>query len=131
MADIQKHESRTAPELQSADQRQTERFVQPRASVWESTDSVVLELEMPGVTRDQVEVTVHRDELTVTGWRTPEDYEKAEVLHCERILLNYRRSFVMSDKIDSGRINAAQINGVLTLTLPKSEGAKPRRISID
>lgn len=109
---------------------QAERFVQPRASVYERGDNIILNLEMPGVTRDKIEVTVEKDELTVTGWRQVDSYEDCEVLRRERLPVNFRRTFVLSENIDTGKISASCDNGVLSLTLPKSEGAKPRKIEI-
>jgi HSP20 family protein len=110
---------------------QVDQFVQPRASVYEAAEAVILELEMPGVSRDKIDVTVEKDELTVTGWRHAEDYQKYEVIHQERLPLSFRRSFVLGDTIDADNIGAALNNGVLRLSLPKSERAKPKKISID
>ena len=107
-----------------------EPYVQPRASVYGEQDAVTIELEMPGVVKDKVEITVEQDELTVTGYRQIEDYSKHEVLHQERVPFNYRRSFVLSETIDSGKIHANLDNGVLKLTLPKAETAKPRKITV-
>ncbi|MCX7017663.1 MAG: Hsp20/alpha crystallin family protein [Candidatus Sumerlaeota bacterium] len=55
---------------------QAQPFVHPRILAYGVEDSVVMELEMPGVTRDKIEVTVDKDELTVTGWRTPDNYDE-------------------------------------------------------
>lgn len=110
--------------------QQAERFIRPRASVHEQDDKVLLTLEMPGVDRDNVEITVDKDELTVTGWRPVEDYQAYEVVHRERVQHPYRRTFILGDRIDGSAIAAAMSDGVLTLTLPKSEGAKPRRIEV-
>lgn len=112
-------------------ENQAERFMQPRTSVFETGDNVVLELEMPGVTRDRIDVTVEKDELTVTGWRQAEEYDRYEVLHRERIPMNFRRTFVLSDIIDTGKIAAACNDGVLRLTLPKADVAKPKKIIIE
>lgn len=106
-------------------------YVQPRVSVLEDAENVYLNLEMPGVDRDKIEVSVEHDELTVMGYRTQEDYGDAEVIHRERLPLNYRRSFILSDKIDNGAISAGYERGVLKLSLPKSEGSKPRKIAIE
>jgi HSP20 family protein len=108
----------------------TEEFVQPRASVFERKDDVILELEMPGVSRDRIDVTVEKDELTVTGWRGREDYSKCEVLASERANRAFRRSFVLSESIDTQKVAATCENGVLKLTLPKVEKAKPKKIEI-
>ena len=83
-----------------------------------------------GARRDKIDVTVERDELTVTGWRTRDDYSKLEVLATERANRPFRRSFVLSESIDTQKIGAACENGVLKLTLPKAEKAKPKKIEI-
>jgi HSP20 family protein len=113
-----------------AEDSRTGRFVQPRGSVYETTDSVVVELEIPGVDRDKIDVTVERDKLTVTGWRKPEGVGTFEILHQERFPLRYQRSFILGETIDSSRVNASYVDGVLKLTLFKAETAKPRKISI-
>lgn len=108
----------------------SEQFVLPRASVFESKDSVVLELEMPGVARDGVDVTVEKDELTIIGKRRPTDYSGCEVYQRERLPFDFKRSFVLSDVIDTGKISAQFDNGVLKLTLDKSDLLKPKKITI-
>jgi HSP20 family protein len=107
-----------------------DRFVTPRSSVFDTAEAVLVELEMPGVGRDNIEITVDKDELTVTGHRTRSADEAFEVVHQERLLLSFRRSFVLSERIDAANIAASYENGVLKLTLPKSAEAKPRKISI-
>lgn len=124
-------ETGSAVERQNGQMNQAEQFMRPRASVYEATDSVVLELEMPGVARDKVDVTVEKDELTITGWRQPDNYDNVEILYRERVPLSYRRSFVLSNAIDTTKIGAAFCDGVLKLTLPKSERSKPKKITIE
>ena len=108
-----------------------DKYVTPRSSVYDTADAVLVELEMPGVGRDNIEITVDKDELTVTGQRTRSADEGYEVVHQERLMLNFRRSFVLSERIDTSNIAASYDNGVLRLTLPKSAEAKPRKISIE
>jgi len=117
--------------VETTNQQTQERTVTPRASVFETSDNVVLELEMPGVSREAIDVSVENDELTVSGRRTFAVDEGAEFLHRERLPLNYKRSFILSERIDSGNIGAKYTDGVLTLTLPKSAEAKPRKITIE
>jgi len=113
------------------EQERRERIVTPRASVFETENAVILELEIPGVSRDTIDVTVENDELTVTGRRVFPVDEGAEMLHQERLPFNYRRSFILSERIDSANIGANYTDGVLKLTLPKSAEAKPRKITIE
>lgn len=108
-----------------------ERTISPRASVYETPDEVVLELEMPGVKRDSVHIQVENDELSITGERSVKLDHGYEMLHQERVPFSYRRSFVLSDRIASGNIKARCQDGVLELILPKAAQAKPRRIEID
>jgi HSP20 family protein len=104
--------------------------LEPPVTVYEIDDRVIVEVEMPGVEKDKIEVTVGHDELTVVGWRKPEEEANAEVLHRERPQGCYRRSFILGESIDSSKIAAVYENGVLKLTLPKAEAAKPRKIAI-
>mgnify|MGYP000204744728 CR=1 FL=1 len=129
MSNVQKRQE-TAPAPADAYQAEPERWLSPRALIYAKTDEVVLELEMPGVQRDKIEVTVERDELTVTGWRQVEDYENYQVLHQERAPFHYKRAFVLSENVRADRISASYDNGVLRLTIPRAEDSKPRRIEI-
>lgn len=108
-----------------------EQFIRPRVAVYEDQEAVYLELEMPGVTRDKIDVTVEKDELTVTGWRTPDDYSKFQVLRRERVPLSFRRAFVLSEAVDTNKISAGYNDGTLKLTLAKCEVAKPKKIAIE
>ncbi len=106
------------------------RWIAPPVTVYEADEHVIVELEMPGVEKDKIEVTVDRDELTVVGWRKAEE-ESGEVLHKERPTGGYRRSFVLGESIDASKISAVYENGVLKLTLGKAEAAKPKRIAVN
>lgn len=133
MSNLTTREQSTSNELQTSGNGQnapTERFITPRATVTDTTDAVILELEMPGVPREAVSITVDRDELVVIGTRRPEEYANAEVLHQERPAHSFRRAFVLGDRIDTTRTSATHENGILRLTLHKAEDAKPRKIEI-
>jgi HSP20 family protein len=119
----------TAPEAAAGQKGRRQTTLRPPVTVYEADDHVVVELEMPGVEKDKIDVTVDRDELTVVGWRKG-DEETGEYLHRERPTGCFRRSFVLGEDIDASRIAAAYENGVLKLTLAKAEAAKPKRITI-
>ena len=121
----------TGANRQDTSTQRPERTVTPRASVYETANEVILELEMPGVGRDTIDVSVENDELTVFGRRVISVDEGAEWLHQERLPFNYRRAFVLSDRIDSSNIGANYTDGVLKLILPKAAQAKPRKITIE
>jgi len=101
----------------------------PRANILENKDAYVLELEMPGVTKDGVEITVENNELTITGHRRDTEF-KAEIVYRESRPLDYRRVFDLDPSIDTTRISAKVDQGVLTLTLPKAESVKPKKITV-
>lgn len=104
-------------------------FVTPDVNIYETDDGYTLQADMPGVTKDGVEITLEADTLTFTGRRS-EATASGNPLYRESRQLNYRRAFEIDPAIDIGRISAEMRQGVLTLTLPKAEHVKPRKIEI-
>jgi HSP20 family molecular chaperone IbpA len=102
----------------------------PTADIFEADHALIVILEMPGVDKSNVEVSVEAAVLTVEGRLDFSKYEGMQPVYTEYNVGNYRRSFSLSSKIDQGKIAAEMQDGVLTLTLPKAEEAKPRRITI-
>ena len=105
-------------------------YVTPGINVFETKDGYVLEAEMPGVSKDGVELTVDGNELTLVGHRGT-DSLKAESVYRESNTADYRRVFELDLSIDASKIEAKIDQGVLTLQLPKSERGKPRKISVN
>jgi len=105
-------------------------YVTPPANILESKDGYVLEAEMPGVSKDGLEVTVENGELTILGHRAPVDSKGREVYRESR-RLDFRRSFELDPSIDTAKIVAQMDQGVLTLHLPKTEAVKPRKIAVN
>jgi HSP20 family protein len=109
--------------------RQGERFITPSASVTENADGYVLELEMPGVSKDGLDISVENNELSITGRRSNPSIE-GTLVHRESRPHNYRRTFEIDPSINAGKITARITQGVVTLTLPKAEEVKPRKIKV-
>ena len=109
-----------------------QRFVRPRASISETGDGFTVQVEMPGVQPAGLEITFENGELTLVGHRaaTNGQGDGHEVLYRESHAGGYRRVFEVDNTIDAGRISARLDQGLLTLSLPKAESAKPRRIEI-
>jgi len=101
----------------------------PPANIREEHDAYILELEMPGVSKSGIEVTVENNELTLVGHRT--DLEiKGDAVYQESRRCDYRRSFEIDASIDTHKIVAKIDQGILRLTLPKAASLKPRKISV-
>ena len=105
------------------------RFITPAASINETADGYTLELEMPGVNKEGLDISIENNELSITGHRSPAKIE-GTLIHRESRSHNYRRSFEIDPSIDMGKISARIAQGVVTLTLPKAEEVKPRKITI-
>jgi HSP20 family molecular chaperone IbpA len=102
----------------------------PTADIYETQDALTVILEMPGVEKSNVNVRVEEGLLHVEGRLDLNKYEGLQPLHTEYNVGHYARSFQLSSKIDQTKIAAALNDGVLSLTLPKIEEAKPRVINI-
>lgn len=93
-------------------------------------DEFIVRMDLPGVDRSTLEVTVDDNAVTVTAHRHARAEEGAEVLVSERPQGSFTRRFTLGTALESSRINATYEDGVLTLTIPVSEAAKPRRIEV-
>lgn len=105
-----------------------EQYITPAVNLRETKDAWILEAEMPGVNRNGIEVTVQNNELNLVGRRCEET--PGGIVYRESRLADYRRTFDLDPAIDAAKIVAKVDQGVLTLTLPKSESVKPRKIEI-
>jgi HSP20 family protein len=105
-------------------------FVTPEVNIFETKDGYILEAEMPGVGKDGLEVTLEGNEITILGHRKV-DTAPGELLFRERRLADYRRVFELDPAIDTSKVSAKVDQGVLTLSLPKSEKVKPRKITVE
>ena len=103
----------------------------PSVDIVESTDTYTLTADLPGLTKDDVHVTVEEGVLTLSGERKTERTESKEFGHrYERAYGKFSRSFQLEVGIDNSQINAEFKNGLLKVTLPKVEASKPFEVSI-
>jgi HSP20 family molecular chaperone IbpA len=107
------------------------RFFMPTADIFEDSNALTVVLEMPGVNKNNVDINVEGGVLQIDGRLDFSKYEGMQPVYTEYNIGHYRRSFSLSNKIDQNRICAEMKDGVLTITLPKAEEAKPRRISVN
>jgi HSP20 family molecular chaperone IbpA len=102
----------------------------PSADIYEGEDELTVILEMPGVDKGNVEVSIEDGVLRVGGRLDFSKYEGLQPLYTEYNVGHYSRSFTLSNRIDQNKIAAEMKDGVLSLKLPKAEEAKPRTIQI-
>ena len=131
MADQQELAVREKKELATKEERTVPgRFYVPHTDVYETEDALTVAMEVPGVAREAVEVEVKDDVLRVEARIDPSKYGGLEPVYTEYGVGHWARSFSLSDKVDRERIGAQLEDGVLTLTLPKTAEARPRRIAV-
>ena len=116
-------------ENRKSDQERSEQFMTPIASVIEGGDVYMLNVEMPGVNKEGLEISVENNELTIIGRRSLPQID-GTLIHRESRPENFRRVFELDPSIDMSKISARIDQGVLTLTLPKAEQVKPRKITV-
>lgn len=113
----------------NGERQTTEQFIAPAATVLENDEGYTLEVEMPGVSKENLEMWVENNELTVLGRRAMPVVE-GTAIHRESRPENFCRSFEIDPSIDAAKISAKIAQGVVTLTLPKAEQVKPRKITV-
>jgi len=116
-------------ETRESDRQQAEQFIMAPAGVTEISDGYTLEIEMPGVKKDGLEISVENNELTIIGRRSLPATE-GTLIHRESRPENFRRVFELDPSIDANKISAKIDQGLVTLTLPKAEHVKPRKIAV-
>ena len=105
-----------------------ERYFQPATDILETAEGVTLKFDMPGVARENVDITVDKDTLTVIGRAEPEVAGNA--VYRETHIGDYRRQFTLSADMDPNKIEATMNHGVLTVAIGKAARAKPRKVQI-
>lgn len=102
----------------------------PRADVRESAEGFTVVADMPGTDEKSVEATVQNRVLTIEGWTKSEKPQNAEELGREFGAGRFRRDFTLPDAVDPDRIQARAKNGVLTVSIPKKDEVKARKIPV-
>jgi HSP20 family protein len=103
----------------------------PLVNVWEDADAFRVEAELPGLKQEDVQVAVtNRKQVTIQGERKPDEAPQGTWHRRERGFGRFQRSFTLPAAIDADKVEAKLEQGVLKLTLPKAEEAKPRKIAV-
>jgi len=103
----------------------------PTIDLYDDRDHLVLKAEIPGMKKEDINISLHGDVLTLSGERKEEKtFEEANTYRSERFLGRFQRTLTLPVTVDSSKVQASYKDGVLTVTLPKSEEAKPKQIEV-
>jgi len=109
--------------------REEEQTIRPEVDIFEMADGLGVVVDMPGVKKEDVNIRVENDILTISGKAKPE--LPGNRLYTEYELATYFRQFQLTEHVDQEKIKAEMKHGVLTIHLPKAERAKPKKIKVN
>ncbi len=112
--------------------RQTQLFTgwTPALDLYQNKDSLVAVVELPGMRKEDIEISLHDGTLTIGGERKEENKNGEKAERSERYVGKFRRSITLPARVDSDKVSASYKDGILTATLPKAEEAKPKQIRV-
>jgi HSP20 family protein len=108
--------------------RSQERYITPPVDIYETAEGLVVKADLPGVSQEGLDVRVENSLLTIRGQAA--HAAPGDPIYREYGLVNFFRQFELNERVDQSKISADLKHGVLTLNLPKSEEAKPRKIEV-
>lgn len=112
--------------------RQSGASTYPLVNMYDETDNIVVTSELPGMTKDNVNITYSDGILSISGNLEPlPEVKNMTVIRQERSLGQFEKTIRLPVKVDQNKINASFSNGILTVTLPKAEEAKSKTIAIE
>jgi HSP20 family protein len=127
---VQTSDNRAVDRADSRGEGRDQPIVVPPVDVFENESGITLLADLPGVSRDQLGVRVDGDTLTIEATAAIEGPANMELVYGEAQYPAWRRSFTLSRELDSERVEATLKDGVLRLSIPKTEEARPRRIEV-
>jgi HSP20 family protein len=103
----------------------------PALDLYENKDDLIVTAELPGLKKEDIDISLHEESLIITGERKEEKQSgEEEPQRSERFYGRFQRTINLPKKVDAGAIKAAYKDGILTVTLPKAPEAKPRQIEV-
>ncbi|MEW5896014.1 MAG: Hsp20/alpha crystallin family protein [Candidatus Omnitrophota bacterium] len=104
----------------------------PSVDIYDSRENILVKADLPGLKKDEIEVTIEDDNLVLKGEKKKESEVREEnCFRTERFYGSFYRTIALPNSVDASKVEAKYHDGVLTLTLPKKEESKPKRISVD
>jgi HSP20 family protein len=99
--------------------------------LYQTADDIVAMVELPGMRKEDIEISLHDGMLTISGERKEEKAEGEKAARTERFVGKFRRSVSLPTRVDMNKTSASYKDGILTVTLPKAEEAKPKQIQVN
>ncbi len=131
MTDTHEITSRPAQEAQIHSRpREPDVVLLPPVDIFEDADGIVLQMDMPGVSKDQLNIQADRNGLLVEGSAKINMLKGMEALYADVLSTDYRRSFTLTSELDSDKIDANLKDGVLTVRIPKRAELRPRKVEV-
>jgi len=103
----------------------------PALDLYQNNDNIVAVVELPGMRKEDIEISLQDGMLTISGERKEESSEENGATRTERFTGKFRRSITLPTRVDVNKVSASYKDGLLTVTLPKAEEAKPKQIQIN
>lgn len=103
----------------------------PALDLYQNNDNVIARVELPGMRKEDIEISLQEGMLTISGERKSETAEDNKAERTERYVGKFRRSISLPTPVDTNRVTANYRDGILTITLPKAEEAKPKQIQVN
>jgi HSP20 family protein len=103
----------------------------PALDLYQTNDNVIAIVELPGMQKEDIEISLHEGMLTISGERKQQNSENEKAERSERYVGKFRRSITLPTRVDASKVNATYKDGILSVTLPKAEEAKPRKIQVN
>ena len=102
----------------------------PALDLYESGDNVVAVVELPGMRKEDIDISLHDGTLAISGERKRESANGEKAQRTERYVGTFRRSITLPTRVDAGKVGATYHDGILKVILPKAEEAKPKQIEV-
>src|SRR5437588_2096355 len=103
----------------------------PALDLYQNNDNIVAVIELPGMRKEDIEISLQDGTLTIGGERKSEGAEGDKAERTERYVGKFRRSVSLPTQVDASKVTATYRDGILTVTLPKAEEAKPKQIQVN
>jgi HSP20 family molecular chaperone IbpA len=128
MTESKQMKSQEARDVQT--RNEPEAALRPPVDIYEDARGIILKADLPGVSRDRLNIQVDKDTLAIEAQASIDVPENMEALYADLRATHFRRSFTLSHELEAEQISAQMKDGVLTLRIPKRAELQPRKIEV-